>query len=275
MFRPQAILKTQVDKVDDIVNFINTVKPFHTKIVDTIITFIVNEAVNTNVVEDITNTVDLWFDERTFDKNGFERQGLGRAGLDQFIGQTTTSSLRYEATTIYDRLLACIDPDSNVYYCGYDDIALDNSPLDMRISDGRDLKEGFDLEAFDINSYDFVFIDKDALERFKNCDVSRLRDFNLQSQYLLDDIEDPSPTTIKTTITENVIIDTSRQVPQGFDYMNFSTDNFDSIPREHVAFNIAVPGQGAGGGSPTSIIIVPNTPPLVNLTNSTVNDVEK
>ena len=272
MFRPQAILKTQIDKVDDIINYVNTIKPFHTKIVDTVITFFVREAVNVTVTEDVTNILDLWFDERSFDKNGFERQGLGRAGIDQYVNETTPSPLRYEADLIYDRLLACIEPESNVYFCGLDDINYDDSPLDMRISDGRDLKEGLDLAGLDVNTFDFVFIDKDALERFKHCDISKLRDFNLQSQYLQDDIEEVTPTTIKTTITETVIIDTSRQIPQGFDYMSYSTDNFDSIPREHVAFNIAQPGQGAGGGSPSSIIIVPNTPPAVELPKNTIND---
>jgi hypothetical protein len=275
MFRPQAILKTQIDKVDNIIDFINTVKPFHTKIVDTVITFVVNESINVRVDEDITTTLDLWFDERSYDKNGFERQGLGKAGLDQYPSEVTPPKLRYELANIYDRLLACMEPESNVYFCGFDDIALDISPLDMRISDGRDLKEGLDLEAFDINSFDFVFIDTAAIERFKNCDISKLRDFHMQSQYLQDDIEDVTPTTIKTTIKETVIIDISRQIPQGFDYMSYSTDNFDSIPREHVAFNITQPGQGSGGGSPSSITLVPITPPLIDLTNDTVNDSEK
>lgn len=274
MFRPQAILKSKIDKVDDIINYINTVKPFHTKIVDTVITFVVQETVNVTVTEDLTSTIDLWFDERSPDNKGFERSGLGQSGLDQY-GEESPDPVRYEEDLIYDRLLACLEPESNVYFCGYDDIALDMSPLDMRISDGRDLKEGLDLEAFDINSFDFVFIDKEAIERFKNCDISKLRDFNLQSQYLLDEVDNASPTTIRTSITEVVIIDTSRQIPQGFDYMNFSTDNFDAIPREHVAYNIAPPGQGGGGGSPASITLIPNTPPPVNLPNNTVNDSEK
>lgn len=277
MFRSQAILKTKADKIDDIISYINSVKPFHTKIVDTVVTFQIEEQVNINVVEDVTSTLDLWFDERVYDTHGFEKQGFGKSGIDQFPNQVSPSPLRFEADAIYDRLRACIEPDSNVYFCGYDDIPFGDAGLDIRISDGRDLHEGFDdvNAGYDINTFDFVFIDKVALERFKNCDISKLRDYHLGSRYLIDHIEEPSPTTIKATITETVIIDTSSQIPQGFDYMQYSTDNFDSIPREHIAFNIVNVGTGPIGGSPTSVTLVPTQPAPIVLPVNTVNDSEK
>jgi hypothetical protein len=268
MFRPQAKVKTRVDQVDNILEYINTIKPYHTKIVDTVVKYSFVENINTSVIETNDTTLDLWFDERSFDKQGFEKHGFGIAGIDQFPDQEDPSPTRYENESIYDRILGGTNPTSNVYFCGLDDVTLDGAKLDLRVNDTVDLHEGLDDTALDYNTYDSVFVDKQAIELYNKNVESKLRDFHLNSEYFDDHLEDPSSTTIKSTITENVIIDISRQFPLGFDKSLFDTDDFDTLPREVVV----ITNPGAAN---QTITLVTTTPASKSFSENTVNDSEK
>lgn len=268
MFRPQAKIKAKIDQVDSIIAYVNSIKPFHTKIVDTVVKFTFVETINTTVTDINNTTLDLWFDERSFDKQGFEKHGFGIAGIDQFPDQEDPTLTRYENESIYDRILGGTAPTSNVYFCGLDDVPLDAAKLDLRVNDSTNLHEGLDDVALDYNTYDSVFVDKQAIELYnKNVD-SKLRDFHLNSVYFDDHLEDPSPTTIKATITETVVIDISRQFPLGFDKSLFDTDDFDTLPRE-----VAVVSNP--GTINQTVTLVTTTPESKTFNVDTVNDSEK
>lgn len=268
MFRPQAKIKKQIDQVDNIIAYINTVKPFHTKIVDTVVKFSFTEEVNTSVTETNNTTLDLWFDERSYDKQGFEKHGFGVTGIDQYPDQgPIVPATRYENENIYDRILGGTNPTSLVYFCGLDDVPLDGAKLDLRVNDTENLYEGLDDRPLDTNTFDSVFVDQQAIDLYNKNTESKLRDFHLNSEYFDDHLEDPSPTTIKATITEIVVIDISRQFPLGFDKQLFDTDDFDTLPRE-------IPVVTNPGAANQTITLVPTTPESKIFTSNTVNDSE-
>lgn len=267
MFRPQAKIKTKIDQVDNITAYINSVKPFHTKIVDTVVKFSFTEEISTTVTEINNTTLDLWFDERSFDKQGFEKHGFGVSGIDQYPEQPLPTPTRYENESIYDRISGGDYPASNVYFCGLDDVSLDEAKLDLRVNDNVNLHEGLDDVTLDYNTFDSVFVDKQAIDLYNRNVESKLRDFHLNSEYFDDHLEDPSPTTIKATITEHVVIDISRQFPLGFDKQLFDTEDFDILPRE-------IPVVTNPGSANQTITLVSTNPGTKTFTSDTVNDSE-
>lgn len=252
--RQPAILKAKTDHVDELINYVSEVKPFHTKIIDSIITYRFSDDVNIKVTDDFVTTVDFFFDESTRNKHGFEKYGYGITGLDQYPGQPEISQLkrsrygydkskydatRYDLTDTANDDVYSLDQgiddfpldftalDERYDYSGFDEVPFETTALDYDLY----FDMGLDEAPFDINSFDFINEEKNIpWDPF--IDVH----FNVEDEF--DDYEGSSPTTIKTTITEQIIIDKSRQVPAGFDYVGFSVDKFDTVPNEFVGYSV-------------------------------------
>lgn len=297
--RQQAILKTKTDHVDELISYVKEVKPYHTKIIDTAITYKFTENVNIQIEENHTTTIDFFFDESNRNRHGFGVSGFGMFGLDQYPGQEIPterfkpSKYGYDVkgydTTRYGLTTTCQNDiwysadygldvfplDHNALDTRYNYSGLDEAPLDLVALDTDVyLNIGLDEAPLDINPLDYINMGTDSM-----CDPFIDPHFLVEDEF--DHFEESSPTTIKATITEHIIIDTTRQVPSGFDYVGFDTYDYDTVPNFKVAYTLV--GYDAVGNPEkyeshpyeSTIRLVPTAPSTKDSTVQTVNDSEK
>ena len=297
--RQQAILKTKTDHVDELISYVKEVKPYHTKIIDTAITYKFVENVYINVEENHTTTVDFFFDESSRNRHGFGVSGFGTFGLDQYPGQPIPAERVKFSRYGYDikgydttRYSLPVYPQNDFEYKV--DHGLDEWPLDYNALDTIYNYSGLDLApldgvALDTDHYFNIGLDQAPLDinplDYVNLKTETINDPFIDPHFLVEDefehFEDSSPTTIKTTITEHIIIDTTRQVPSGFDYVGFDTDKYDTVPNYKVAYTVVgydavgTPEKYDSHPYESTIRLVPTTPETKDLTVKTVNDSEK
>jgi hypothetical protein len=147
--------KSTIDEVSDLVDYINDVKPYHTKIDDIIIQYTFVENIITSIAENHQKVIDFIIDYN-IDESGYDVKRYDHAGYDGELISVT-----------------------EYYPTGFN-------------------KHGFDSEHFD------------ALPT-------------------MDYVANTSPTTIKSSIKEHLVIDISRYELTGYDYVNFDDDLFDTL----------------------------------------------
>ncbi len=88
MSKLAPIVKQQVTTINRLVDYINDIKPYHTKILDTRVTFVIREAVHVNVSDEIQSTIDMIlntpiaYDENIIaSKESFSLHGFGATGF--------------------------------------------------------------------------------------------------------------------------------------------------------------------------------------------------
>lgn len=94
------IVKQQVTTINRLVDYINDVKPYHTKILDTRVTFLIRESVFVNVTDEIQTTIDMILNTPiTYDMNdatvgsdGFNLTGFGTSKFGAPSGVELTIS---------------------------------------------------------------------------------------------------------------------------------------------------------------------------------------
>ena len=98
------IVKQQVTTINRLVDYINDVKPYHTKILDTRVTFLIRESVFVNVTDEIQTTIDMILNtpisyeinDAATKLDGFNSYGFGTArfgapsGIDVTVSPSTS-----------------------------------------------------------------------------------------------------------------------------------------------------------------------------------------
>lgn len=260
----------KLDTIAQVEQYINEIKPYHTKVVDTVITYTFKEVIIGNLIEKTNTTIDLFFDDREYNKHGFEHDGFSVSGLDirgNYISPGIELDKNGYDMRIYDKSPFDLvdDSDPSIDYQilrGLDDYGLEETELDERklfneldeigldlcpLDDGNTVDYGLDDNYFDINTFDDVYENKSQpTEGFVNTGYKSTTygDLYGYDNNFIDQLDEPSATTIRATFTEKLVIDKARQQLVGFDYIRHDTEKFDTIPANEyisttVGFNLA------------------------------------
>lgn len=192
------IIKDSISNIyeQEAFSYINLTKPYHTKLKDIIVNF--------KFVENIFATVS----ETGKPSTGVTTGGTGTSGNIQ------PNLLDNVNIQVGDRIISTIG------------FILDYNKSEFVDDYGKPLKLNAKYNKVD---YGFAMVPLGADHLGASLDHTSIGDAYDMLKSTFDYNQNNNDTTIKTSITEHLIIDTSRTLVLGFDYKSYDTDKFDTI----------------------------------------------
>lgn len=203
------IIKDSISNIyeQEAFSYINLTKPYHTKLKDIIVNF--------KFVENIFATVS---------ETGTPSTG---GGTGSGTGGTTGGTSGNIPTNLLDNINVQVG-DSIISTIGF---ILDYNKSEFVDDYGKPLKL---LNKYNKVDYGFAMVPLGADHLGASLDHTVIGDSYDMLKSTFDYNQNNNDTTIKTSITEHLLIDTSRTLVLGFDYKSYDTDKFDTIDTDGV-----------------------------------------